>query len=472
MIKKLCHLIFSDRTFYKTMLAITIPVALQGFFNGGMIFVDTWLLSSLNENAVAAVGLSGQVLFILNILMVGVATGSSIFIAQYWGKQETHAIRRVVGLSLILALILGLIFMLICLFIPAQVLGLYTPDPALIAIGVQYLSIIAVACVLNALNYVLISALRCVEIVKLPSALDICGMILKAALSFILIFGALGINGMGVTGAALATVIASAAKLLVLLLLIYLKKMPIALRLHDFLTINKGFIIFFAKITAPVMLTELFWSLGRTMFSVIFSRINTQAIAAYNLISPLENIIYAVFFGMSSACAIMVGMQVGAGEQDKAQRYATRFLALGVLGAVVMGGVTVLLAPLVIRLYPVSAAVSQIAADMMTMFGLTFWYRVPAMFLIMGILRAGGDTMVGMLIDAGFIWVFGVGLGALGAFVFHLPPHWVFLLLISDELFKVIAAGWRFISRKWMRNVTVVPALPELETLPETSSGI
>ena len=95
-----------DRSFLRELLVIAIPISFQQLINASLNMIDVIMVGQLGETAIAALGLSNQVFFVLILILFGLTSGMAIFTAQYWGKREIEPIRKVLGMSLIAAVFL------------------------------------------------------------------------------------------------------------------------------------------------------------------------------------------------------------------------------------------------------------------------------------------------------------------------------------------------------------------------------
>ncbi|MCL4825225.1 MAG: hypothetical protein KJZ57_13500, partial [Anaerolineales bacterium] len=179
----------------------------------------------------------------------------------------------------------------------------------------------------------------------------------------------------------------------------------------------------------------------------------TDALAAVNIISSIEQVAFVPFIGISNATAVLVGNRIGAGREDEAHAYAGRSLGIGVLGGLLTGLLLQALKWPLLSLYNVSPEVVRDAGMVMNVLSVFMWMRVNNQTLIIGILRAGGDTRFSLVVDGVIIWVVGVPLSALGAFVFHFPVYWVAVCVMSEEATKWILGLARYRSRKWINNL-------------------
>jgi putative MATE family efflux protein len=290
-----------------------------------------------------------------------------------------------------------------------------------------------------------------------PTLVSIFALFISIILSYVLIFGKFGFPELGIQGAAVAAVIARLIEMVILLAIIYTRQSPVAASLRELTSFSRIFISRVIKPILPVMGNELFWSMGITTYNVIYGQMGTQPYAAINIVSTIEQVAFAVFMGISSATAVLVGNRIGAGHEEEAHRYAGRSLGLGVMGGFFLGIVLYLVkAPVLALGWPkVSPEVIQNASNILIVTSLFLWVRVNNMTTVVGILRAGGDTRFSFFLDGIIIWIVGVPMAYLGAFVWHLPVYFVYLCAMSEEATKWALGIRRYLSRKWINNLTM-----------------
>jgi putative MATE family efflux protein len=439
---------------YRRLFAIALPIIAQQFVTASLNLVSGLMIGQLGEVAVASVGLSNQVYFLMTLLTFGICSGAAIFTAQLWGKGDVPNVRRVMGLSLIMSLLGAFIFFSLAVFLPRQVLNVYTIDPAVIDLGSQYLRIAGWSYLPTALSFSLSSTLRSAGFVRVPLLVSISALSINTALAYGLIFGNFGLPEMGVAGAAVSIVIARVLECLGLFAVIWLRKLPLAGTPRQLWSFDLPFARAVLTRALPVAANEMLWSLGITTYNIIYARIGTQAVAAVNITSSIENLAFVFFLGISDATAILVGQQIGAGEDDTAYHTARNSLILGIGGALVMGLLLYLLSGLILTLYKVSPEVIDYARGILIVICCTLWLRVSNLTLFIGIFRSGGDTRFAFLLDALGVWLVGVPAAVIGAFVLHLPVYWVYLMVMAEEAAKWGFALRRFFTRRWMHNVT------------------
>ncbi len=444
---------FSDKEYYQRLYKLALPIATQQFIMSSLNMVGVLMIGQLGDVPVAAVGLANQIYFLLNLMLFGITTGSAMFTAQLWGKRDILNIRKVLGLALTLGLMASTIFLVIAEFFPTWALSVYSQDPAVIAQGSDYLRLIGISFFLFAISYCYAIVLRSTGDVQTPLIATFTSLSVNTLLSYILIFGKLGIPTMGVSGAAIAFLISRAVECGLYLWLTYRRDSPAAANIRELFSYDRDFALRVLKPVLPVVANEILWSFGTTAYSVVYARISTDAIAAMNIVSSIDQMGLVLFGGLSHACAILVGNRIGAGEEDQAFRYAARSQALGILGAVGIGSIILASSSSILTLYNVSPTVIDYAHRVLTIIGLLLWLRVSNMILFIGIFRSGGDTRFALVLDGVIIWVVGVPLAFAGAFLFHLPVYWVYVLVMSEEITKWALGVYRFFSRKWIHNL-------------------
>lgn len=448
---------FRDSEYYRAILRLMLPIALQNLITSSLNFVSVVMIGQLGEVSIASVGLANQVWFLLNLMVFGISSGSAMFTAQLWGKKDVHNIRRVVGLTVKLGLIAAAIFFVIARFFPETALRIYSSDPEVIAMGSRYLRMVCWTYGFYALSAVFSMASRAVGNVRLPVAVSTSALIINVLIAYPLIFGVkmLGIPALGVVGVAIAGIIARMIECGALLYFIYRKRNnPVAAGAGYLLEFDWEFIKRVMKPVLPVIGNEILWSFGITTYNAIYGHIGTNAVAAINIISTIDQVAFVVFLGLGNATAILVGNLIGQGKTEKAYVYAGRSLVLQVAGAMLIGLLVILFAPLILGFYRVDPEVILSARRLLLVLGMGLWVRASNHMIVIGILRSGGDTRFSLLLDGLVIWLVGVPFTAAGAFLFHLPIYLVYALTLSEEVTKASLGLRRYFSKKWINDLT------------------
>ncbi len=454
---------YHDRFFFKQLYRLAAPIALQNLLTASLGMVASVMVGQLGDAAIASVGLAGQVFFLLNLILFGIGSGSAMFTAQLWGKKDIVSLHKVLGLCLAMGIAVASFFLISCELFPTRIIGIFTVDPQVIALGSEYLRIYAVAFLFFSITSGFASVLRSVGEVKLPMLVTVSALALNIALNYILIFGALGFPAMGIRGAAISAVIARVAECLVLVLITYWKKYPVASRINELLGLNLGFFVKIFKPVFPVILNELLWSLGVTVYSVVYARIGTPSIAAMNIVATVDNLALVPFMGLSTAIAINTGHKIGAGEEDQAFRDVGRTLGLTAGIAILISAIVLLIKGPVIGLYKITPDVAIYTNRALIILACWLIVRSQNMILVVGMMRSGGDTRYSLFLDGVIMWILGVPMAVMGGFILHLPVYWVYLMVMSEELTKCILGLRRYFTRKWIHDLTFLHNAPVVD---------
>ena len=446
---------YKDPEYFSNVRKIAVPIIIQQLMFALLNMLGVILVGQKGDASVAAVGLAGQIAFLLNLVHFGIISAAAMFTAQFWGKRDILNLRRVLGLCLMMAISASFIFFFLAQVFPSRILQIYSNDPAVIELGTGYIRTFSWTFLFFAITFSYALVMRSTGDVKTPTAVSVSALLISTFLSYSLIFGKFGFPELGIQGAAVAAVIARFLECVTLLTVTYARKSPVAASFRELTDFDKAFFGRVIKPMLPVILNELFWSLGITTYNIIYARLGTQSYAAMNIVSTIEQVAFVVFIGISNATSVFVGNFIGAGKEEKAYLYAGRSLGLGILGGLFLGLILQLVKVPVLSLFKVSPEVIQNAGYVINVVTFFLWVRVNNMTTVVGILRAGGDTRFSLFLDGIIIWIVGVPMAYLGAFVWHFPVYLVYLCAMSEEAAKWVLGILRYRSRKWINNLTV-----------------
>ncbi|GHU61186.1 MATE family efflux transporter [Spirochaetia bacterium] len=446
--------LFQDKQFYKNLFTIAVPIMLQNLVNSFVNMVDTVMIGRLGTVEIAAVGLGNQVFFFFNIILFGICSGGAIFTAQFWGKHDIQGIRKNTGLCLILNTTVAIIFTSLILIMPEKIIGLYSRDPAVIEAGTGYLRTLAPSFIPFGISFVFVVTLRSVEKVRLAMVTTVIALSINIVLNYLFIFGAGPIPAMGVSGAALATVIARFSELTIIVTVSYIKGYAPAGNLRELMSFSSSFVARFFRIEMPVIINETLWSLGITLQNVIIARTSTDAIAAHNIASTFSQLTWVVFMGLGNGVAVLIGKKIGEGAEKTAREYAYRITVFSVLLGAGTAIILFSLSGLIPFIFKVNPRVLSYTSAMFIIICCVYPFRAFNQSMVVGICRAGGDTVFCAVFDLVFMWLLTLPAAATASFVFHAPVWLIYLCVCSEDVFKIIPGLWRLKSGRWLHNVT------------------
>ncbi|MDI9483790.1 MAG: MATE family efflux transporter [Bacillota bacterium] len=448
-------LLFGDSVFYKNLFRIAIPITIQNLIMSSLNFVDTIMVGQLGETNIAAVALANQLFFLIALFLFGVGSGASVFVAQFWGKKDVINIRKVLGLSMLCSVVVSVLATLIVMIFPEVVLSLFTKDTEVIRISASYLRIVCFSYIPTSITFCFASTLRSTGQSKLPMIASAVALSVNTVLNYIFIFGKLGMPAMGARGAAAATVIARFAEAILILGAVYSLKLAPAASFRELFAFSRDFAVRFFQVVIPVIMNEVLWSTGVTMYTVVYGRMGTNILASINIASAIEGISFVLFRSMSNACAVLVGNKIGEGDEQTAFTYSLRMAILGPALGIAVGLILFFSSGNLLVFYNVTEQVYENARIILRIFSFVIPLKVFNMINIVGILRSGGDTKFSLILDTFGVWFIAVPLAFVGGLVYHLPVYIVYVLVNLEEIFKFSLGLKRFISKKWINNVIV-----------------
>ncbi|MGL5313734.1 MAG: MATE family efflux transporter [Peptostreptococcaceae bacterium] len=446
--------ITTEKSFYKTMFAIALPIGIQNLITFTVSMADTLMLGSLGEVQLSASSIGNNLFFILMVLMFGLGGGASVMTSQYYGKKDMDSIHKIISIMYRVCIVITLVFVSIALFIPKQFISIFTTDTAVIESGIKYLRTVSIGYIFYALTNCTIMVLRSVKTVKISMVVYSISLVVNIFFNWIFIFGNLGASPMGVQGAAIGTVIARITEFCIVTLFMLFYEKKIQLKLKHILSVDKIMFNDFVKNCTPVLFNELFWSLGASMVSVVVGRMGTEVVAANSINNVANQFVTVFIFGLGSATSVIIGNTIGEGKYDKAKEYAFTITILSLFMGVISGLIIFMIRPFVVEFYNVSQTTKEIAKEIMSVTSIIVVFQSIAVNTMMGVLRGGGDNKFVLINDVLFMWIIAIPFGFIGAFVWKVPVTVVFLILKSDEVLKVIVSIIRILSGKWVKDLT------------------
>lgn len=450
------------RDFFSRLIFLSLPIMLQNLLMASVSFIDTMMIGMVGEEAIAAVGLANQMFFLITLFFFGVSSGAAIFVAQYWGAQDRQSMHKVMGIALLISLVGALVSSMFSFVFPETIMAIFSDDPAVVAFGKDYLEVVAVSYLFTAIVMVYSTSLRSTGDAKTPLYIAVLSMSLNVVLNYVLILGKFGFPRLEVKGAALATTIARGVELVLLLLLVYGKKRAVAASITSLVGFNRSMVKKYFITCLPVILNEMFWSLGMTTYKIAFSRMGMEVIASVNVSEAIQNLFFVVLMGIANASAIMIGNRIGENRIDMAKIYASRLLNIGLITGTFLGGLLAVLAPWLSIPFNLSPTVAHMTSRSLLSLGLLVPIKAYNMVLVVGVLRSGGDTRFSMFAELTGVWLIGVPCAFIGAMLLQIPIYYLYVFIGLEEAFKLVVGAFRIKSGKWINRLTEdVPTLQE-----------
>ena len=442
--------------FYNRMLTLAIPIAMQNMLASCAGLVDTAMVARLGNAATSAVGIGGKWIMILQMISFGICSGGSVLISQYWGAGEHKGVRRAYSLGMYLCLAAAAVYTVVLALFPYEMMCLFTEEEPVRQAGVEYLSVVCWGLLPWAFANIANMARRCVEDVRTPLVISAVAVCVNTFFNWCLIYGKCGLPQMGIRGAALATVISHCVQA-ILVILIGLKQKHFTLfGLNEVKGLSRPFLQKYFHIALPVIINETLWCVGFNLYAVIFARQGSDNYAAYTLYSSIENLVFVFFVGACNACSIMIGKSIGQGLLEDAKAIAHKMLGVFVCMGAVLGACLLALRWPIINLIGVeSSYTAKMTANILAFYCCWCPLRQLNYVLVVGILRAGGDTRVSAMLDVGVTLCWGVPVAFLLAYVFKVPFLWLVCgSFVAEDMVKQPLCLLRLRSGKWLHSLT------------------
>ena len=440
--------------FYRNVIALVIPMALQNLINVGVSAADVIMLGGVGETALSGASLAGQVQYIMTLFLFGLTSGATVLTAQYWGKGDRDSIEKILGMAVKAAVFVTALFTVAALAVPDMLMSIFTSDPAVTAEGIRYLRIVAFSYMLMGITQAYLYIMRSVERVIVATVVYLLSLLCNIVLNSIFIFGLMGCPAMGVRGAALGTLCARILEVILVAGYARLFNRDIKLRMKYVIHTDRILFRDFMRYALPVVVNEVMWGLGTAANTAILGHMGSPAVAANSVAQVARQLATVVSFGLSSAAAIYLGKTIGEKKQEYAREYSKRFILLSIIMGALGGAVILAVSPVAASALSLSVTAKEY---LRFMFFVMSYFVVGQAFnttMVVGIFRSGGDTRFGLILDVTTMWCCSILLGFIAAFVLKLSVPAVYVILMSDEIIKIPITTWRYRKYRWLRDVT------------------
>ncbi len=443
-----------EKQFYKSLLLIALPAALQQLISFAVNMMDTVMVGSLGEEALGAVSQGNQISVFMMVFIKGISAGTAVMISQYWGKKDMTRIKQIFAIGFQASITVAALFFLGAFLAPQTVMSILTDNDVLIREGAVYVQYVAFSYLLYAVSENMLVMLRSVEVVKVALAVSITSLFVNIGANYVLIFGKLGFPALGIKGAAIATVFARAVELLIVLGYVAIVDQKLHLRLSDLLRSSKVMWRDYMKYGTPLILADVMWGVVNLVKQMIIGRLDTVAVAANSISDVVLQLAMMFTWGMASASGVLIGKSVGARQYDKTKAYAKTIQVLFFLFGILAALFAYFFRGIAVEFYNVSDTVKAMARDFLAYGALTIWGTGYAAGCFQGINRGSGD--VNFVLKTNLICGYAVviPLSFLSAFVWHWPAPVVYFFTRCDQIVKVFVAFFRLRTDKWIKNVT------------------
>lgn len=462
---------FGDRDFYAQVVAVVVPIIIQNTVSNVVSLLDNVMVGRVGTLQMSAVAIVNQLLFVFNLCIFGGLAGAGIFATQYAGAHDDKGVRDCFRVKWMIALSMLACALVVLIAFPKRLIGMYLAQEtaqadaaATLGFGMDYLTVMLWGLLPFGVSQVYASTLREVGETRLPMFASVAAILVNLVFNYFLIFGKCGFPELGVTGAAIATVLSRYVETAVIVVYTHMKS-------HHFgfirgayrsLRVPKPLMISILRRGTPLLVNEFLWSSGMAVLLQCYSVRGLDVVAACNIATTVSNLFKVVFLSMGNAVAIMVGQALGANDIERAKNCTWRLMTLSVGSNLIMATLLALFAPAIPNVYNTEPHVRQIATQLI--------YVVAVMMPAYSFshccyftLRSGGKTIITFLFDSVFTWCVNVPAAWLLAYKTGLGIVPLYFGVQALEMVKVVVGFVLVKKGVWIHNI-VAPVAAEEES--------
>ena len=444
---------FNKRSLNRKLFMIAAPIAVQGVVSATLSMIDNLMVGFLGEAELAAVGIASQFFMVHYMVLFGILSGSATFMAQFFGTRDYANIRKTVGFAFTLVAVWGMLCFVLVNCFTDGILSLFTDDAEVRALAAVYVRINSPSFLLVAFSAPMEMAFKTTQQVRIPMVTSMIVFISNVLINYVLIFGKLGMPALGVAGAAVGTLSARGLEAVISAYFAFRKGNVFRGTVASYFGWDPELIRRIIRNAAPTTINELLWGLSQSMYVAAFNRIGTTAYAAYQAANSMFNICNFAAFSIGDAALILIGEKLGEGDREYTWKMSKHLIKVSVLLSLVIGAAVIIAAGPLSGVFRLTDLGKTYTYYILIVFGVTMVGDMFNGLIIVGVLRAGGDTRFAMYAECGCIWLISVPLAFLSAVVWHLPIYLALLVTRSEILVRAGILLWRYLSKKWMNTV-------------------
>lgn len=442
-----------SKEFYLTAISIALPIMAQQFVTSFVNLIDNIMIGSVGSIALTSVTVSNRIYLIFNSTLFGLSGAAGIFIAQHYGAQNHNNTQKILNINLTAGVLVSFLFMGLLIFIPEQLLNIFSDNPVVIKEGLSYLKYVMFAYLPYSISMSIMMALRAVGINKIQLGIGIISVLTNTTLNYLLIFGNFGFPQLGIAGAAIATAIARTLEAIIYIIILIRHKHYFKLDISGMIYLDKRMISSMIKKAIPLSMNEILFSTAMSIIFVAYSKCDESLIPSISVVDTVMQIAFIIFSGLSSAVSIMIGNKLGANHIDEAKDNSLKLVVFGVAVGICISCIVIFAAPYVAKYYNVEDFVKEAIIILLRIKACllpVYVYNVCVFF----VLRAGGEAFSTLILDSGFLWCANVLAAVIMSSFFSIPLVLMYGIVECLDVFKLILATYFYRKGKWLKNIT------------------
>lgn len=450
-----------DRSIYRRALKLAVPMMIQNGITNMVSLVDNVMVGSLGTEAMTAVSIVGQLIFVFNLAVFGGISGPGIYGAQYYGQGNTEGFRNCFRMKVWICVFCILAGLAAFLCAGENLIGLYLHGQNVkIDIGytmgyaTQYLTIMLFSLLPFGITQIYASSLRETGNSVKPMVAGIISVFVDIVFNYLLIYGKYGFPQWGVRGAAIATVMARIVECIIVVIWAHTRKSEheFLRGLYQTLLLPKEMVGKMIKKGLPIFFNEFLWAGGIAALTQCYSTRGLEIVAGLTISNAICNLLNVVFVALGSAVGILIGQTLGASQYEKAKKNASQLMWFAGAVCVVLTVILLSVSGVFPKFYNTTEEVRK--------YGQWFIILTALFFPVQGFLnslyftlRSGGKTIITFLFDSVYTWVIPVPLALCLCSYTQLSIFSIYAIVQAADIIKLIV-GYALIQKgMWISNI-------------------
>lgn len=450
-----------DRSFYRRVLAVLLPIMIQNAFSTFVSMLDNIMVGMVGTESMSGVSIANQLFFVYNLIIYGAMSGPGIYTAQYAGKQDYEGVRSTFRFKLWIGLIVTALVIVAFLQFGPQLLNLYLlgeaaelDAAATLNFGLEYLHIILLSLPAFFMLQVYASTLRECGETRVPMVAGVCAVLVNFVLNYVLIFGKLGLPALGSAGAAIATVVSRYVEVGIVMVWTHrngMKQPWITGAWKRLLIPAREMIRFFQK-SVPLLVNETLWAIAIAFTNQSYSLRGLEVVAAQNIANNLTQFTNIIFMSMGSAVGILIGHILGTGDLKRAKDEDNKMIFTSVLLSLISAVLLLILSPVFPKIYNTTDSIRSLATSFMLVTAV-FVVQQAYLHATYFTLRSGGKTLITMLFDSCSTWLLTFTTAFMLCHYTQMNIVWIMVCVNLADSVRVIVGTVMLKKNIWLNNI-------------------
>lgn len=440
---------FSNRE----MIVFILPVIFEQLMLGFLGIVDTFMVSSLGEISVAGVALVNRIDTFAKQFLSALGTGGGVVLAQYIGARDRKNSESSLENNVIIVTAVGIFLMAVMVLFKSQIIGLLFggAKPEVLKVSNEYFSLTALSYPFTALYYTCTAQFRVMGRSQITFIASFVMMGINLVLKYIFIYK----MNLGVSGAALSTLIAMALMSFVLLLELKSVRNKINIEKIHKIRFRKEMSWRILKISVPNGIEQGMFQLGALLIASLVSGLGTVAIAADQIARNVAVFANCMSPAFAALMMTVVGQCMGAEDVADAKKYVKHILILNYIFTFCFIAVFLVILKPVVSVFSVSDEAKDMAVNIMILYGICSMFFYPSSFVLPSALRGAGDTKFVMYVASASMFLFRIGAAYFFVHILDMGVMGTWVAMVSDWVVRTSIFFVRYKKGKWQENKVI-----------------